>query len=64
MLLNNYILKIQFNKIHKTVINTPFDVYNTTMDLDLSKSKVIEVLFRLRGLPLNSYKLSKINSDM
>ena len=65
MLLNKYIPEFQFNEVHKTVVNaTAYDAYSTTMDLDLSKSKVIEILFRLRGLPFNGNKFTKINSDM
>ena len=65
MLLNKYIPKFQFNEVHKTVVNaTAYEAYSTTMDLDLSKSKIIEILFRLRGLPFNGNKLTQINSDM
>lgn len=65
MLLNKYIPEFQFNEVHKTVVNaTAYDAYVTTMDLDLSKSKAIEILFRLRCLPFNGHRFTKINSDM
>ena len=65
MLLDKYIPEYQFNKIHKTIVNgSAKQAYNSTMDLDLSKSKLIKILFKLRGLPFNAHKFSKINSDM
>ena len=65
MLLNKYIPEFQFNEIHKTVVNaTASEAYKTTMELDLSKSRVIEILFKLRGLPFNSNEFAEINRNM
>jgi len=65
MLINKYIPEFQFNEVHKTVVNaTAYDAYRTTMELDLSKSKVTEILFRLRGLPFNNNTFTTINRDM
>lgn len=65
MLINKYIPEFQFNEVHKTVVNaTAFNAYRTTMELDLSKSKTIEILFRVRGLLLNNKRFTTINSDM
>lgn len=65
MLINKYTSEFQFKEVHKTFVNTTaYDAYRTTMELDLSKSKVTETLFRLRGLPFNNNTFTTINSDM
>lgn len=65
MLIDKYIPDFQFNEIHKAIVNAGAEeAYKSTMDLDLSKSRIIEILFRLRGLPFKHKKLSKVNQDM
>ncbi len=65
LLLAKYIPEFQFNEIHKIVVNAnASDAYKTTMELDLSKSRVIKILFKLRGLPFRNKRFTTINSDM
>lgn len=65
MLLNKYIPDFQFNELHKSNVDaTASEAYDSAMELDLSKSRIIEVLFRLRGLPFYKKKLAGINNDM
>jgi len=65
MLINQYFLDYQFNEIHKIDVNaSASEAYDATMELDLSKSRIIEVLYRLRGLPIHNKKLSAINKEM
>ncbi|MEQ8945961.1 MAG: hypothetical protein RIC90_00725 [Balneola sp.] len=65
MLINKYIPDYQFNEIHKTNVHaSASEAYNATKELDLSKSRIIEVLFRLRGLPFHNKKLAEVNNDM
>lgn len=65
MLLNKYIPNFQFNEIHKAIVCANIeDAYRSTMELDLSKSKIIKILFGLRGLPLSKRTFSEVNNDM
>ena len=65
MLINKYIPDFQFNEIHKAIVSgNAYDAYSSTMELNLTKSRLIKILFRLRGLPLNNKKLSEVNNDM
>lgn len=65
MLLNKYIPEFQFNEVHKTVVNaTASEAYKATMQLDLSKSRVIGILYKMRGLPFNSNEFAEVNRDM
>lgn len=65
MLINKYIPNFQFNEIHKVIVSANIeDAYRSTMELDLSKSTIIKILFRLRGLPLSKRTFSEVNNDM
>lgn len=65
MLINKYIPNFQFNEIHKTVVSAnSHDAYRSTMELDLAKSKIIKILFGLRGLPFSKRTFSEVNNDM
>jgi hypothetical protein len=65
MLINKYVPNFQFSEVHKTIVDgRANETYNSTLELDLSKSKVIEFLFRLRGLPFHHKKLSEVNGNM
>jgi hypothetical protein len=65
MLLNKYLPQFQFNEIHTTIVKgNSIDSYNATMELDLSDSKIITILFRLRCLPFANKKLAEVTKDM
>jgi len=65
MLLNKYLPQFQFTELHSTIVEgNSVDSYNETMELDLSDSKIIAILFRLRGLPFSKRKLAEITKDM
>jgi len=65
MLISKYLPKFQFSEIHRTIVKANSkDSYYATMDLDLSDSKIIAILFRLRGLPFYNKKLHEITKDM
>jgi len=65
MLLNKYLPQFQFNEIHSTIVKgNSVDSYNATKELDLSDSKIITLLFKLRGLPLGKRKLAAVTKDM
>jgi len=65
MLIDKHIPNFQFSEIHYVNINTNAEkVYHSTMALNLSKSKVIEIFFKLRDLPFHDKGLSQINKDM
>ena len=52
MLLDKYIREFQFNEVHQTEIGAkPQDIYPVLKRLDFSQSKVIKLLFTIRGLP-------------
>lgn len=64
-LLDKYLPVYDYNEIHSIVINSPQEeCYKGAMSLDLSKSKIISFLFRLRGLPFSKTTLEGLTKDM
>lgn len=54
-LIDKYRPTFDFNEIHKTIIDaSPEACYKAAMELDLSDSLIISVLFWLRGIPFKS----------
>ncbi len=54
-----------FNEYHETVVNCPIqNVYHIAKDVDLSKSKIIKFLFKIRGLPTKRLNLQNFISDI
>jgi hypothetical protein len=52
MLIDKYFADFQFNEVHQTEIHAkPMDIYPIIKSIDFSRSKVIKLLFQLRGLP-------------
>ncbi|MFC1848203.1 hypothetical protein ACFLXV_02685, partial [Chloroflexota bacterium] len=52
MLLDKYIRDFQFNEVHQIAIGArPQDIYPSLKRIDFSRSKVIKLLFTIRGLP-------------
>ena len=64
-LINKFLPRYTFNEYHEIVIDAPIDtVYKMADDLDLSKSKTISWLFKIRGLPTNRMNLRGFIHDM
>lgn len=65
MLLDKYLVQFQFNEIHSKIVKgNCLDCYNATMGVDLADSKIITILFRLRGLPFTNTKLAEVTKEM
>lgn len=64
-LIETYLPEYTFNEYHEIVINSHIEkVYETAKDFDLSKSKMITVLFKIRGLPTKRMNLQSFITDM
>ena len=63
-LIDKYLPEYTFNEIHEIVINSPIEkVYSVAKNFDLSKSKLIVFLFKIRGLPTKRLNLQDLISD-
>jgi len=63
-LIDKYLPEYTFNEIHEIVINSPIErVYSVAKNFDLSKSKLIVFLFKIRGLPTKRLNLQELISD-
>ena len=52
MLIDKFLPDYTFSEYHEIVVDSPIEnVYKTSADFDLSKSKTIAWLFKIRGLP-------------
>ena len=64
-LIDKYLPQYTFGEHHETVVNCPIqNVYDVARDFDLSKSKLIKFLFRLRGVPTKRLSLLDFIVDM
>ena len=64
-LIDKYLPQYTFNEFHEIVINSPIEnVYHVAKDVDLSKSKIITLLFKIRGLPTKRLNLQNFIEDM
>ena len=64
-LIDKYLPQYTFNEFHEIVVNCPIEsVYHVARDLDLSKSKIITVLFNIRGLPTKRLNLQNFIEDI
>jgi len=64
-LIDKYLPGYTFYEYHDIVINAPMEtVYNAARNFDLSKSKFIKILFKLRGLPTTRLKLQEFITDI
>jgi hypothetical protein len=64
-LIDKYMQHYTFREYHETMVNCSVqNVYHIAKDFDLSKSKMIEILFRMRGLPTNRMNLKGFIDDM
>jgi hypothetical protein len=64
-LIDKYLPQYTFNEYHESVVNAPIDrVYGIARNLDLSKSKTIKFLFKIRGLPTKRLNLQHFLKDI
>jgi len=64
-LIDKYLPKYTFNECHEIVVNRPIEnVYHVAKDFDLSKSRTISFLFKIRGLPTKRLNLQNFIDDM
>ncbi len=53
-LIDKYLSKHDFTEVHRIEINVSASKYYLiTFEVDLAKSKIITVLFKLRGMPIS-----------
>lgn len=58
MLIDKYLKDFHFNEVHTTTIAAPRDfIYPIVEQVDLTESRIIEVLFAMRGLPKQARNL-------
>lgn len=63
-LIDAYLPEFTYTEIHDILVNCSIDkAYQTTKNIDLSKSKIIVFLFKLRGLPTKRLNLQDLISD-
>lgn len=64
-LIDKYLPEYTFNEYHYIEVNRSVaDVYNSAKDFDMSQSKLINVLFKIRGLPSKRMNLQGFISDI
>jgi len=64
-LIDRYMPEYTFNEYHEIVINGSIeDVYNAARNFDLSKSRLIKFLFKLRGMPTKRLKFQDFIADI
>lgn len=65
LLIDKYLPQYTFAEYHETMVNCPIqNVYDVARDFDLSQSKSIKFLFRLRGLATERMNLQGFIADM
>ena len=64
-LIDKYLPQYTFREFHEIVANRPIEnVYHVAKDFDLSKSRVISLLFKIRGLPTRRLNLQNFIEDV
>lgn len=64
-LIDIYLKQASFNEVHSITINgSAEECYNATLNLDLSKSKTMTFLFKLRGLPFQKTRFLEFTKGM
>ncbi len=64
-LIDKYLPQYTFSEFHEIVVNRPIEnVYHVAKDFDLSKSRVISLLFKIRGLPTRRFNLQNFIEDI
>ena len=64
-LIDKYLPQFTFNEFHEIVVNRPIEnVYHVAKNFNLSKSKIITFLFKIRGLPTKRLNLQNFIEDI
>lgn len=64
-LIEKYLPEYTFNEYHEIIVNGSIEkVYEIAKDFDLSKSKMIKFLFKIRGLPTRRLNLQHFINDI
>ena len=64
-LIDKYLPAYTYNEYHEIVVNSSIEnCYKIAKDFDLSKSKLIKILFKIRGIPTDRMNLQGLISDM
>lgn len=64
-LIDKYLPRYTFREYHEINVNCPIDkVYHVARDFDLSKSRIITILFKIRGLPTKRLNLQNFIEDI
>lgn len=64
-LIDKYLPEYTFSEYHSTEVNSPVEmVYACAKNFDMSKSKLIKLLFTIRGLPTQRMNLQGFLADM
>lgn len=64
-LIDKYMPHYTFNELHETIVNCPIEsVYQIAKDFDLSKSKIVTILFKIRCLPTKRLNLQSFINDI
>jgi len=64
-LIDKYLPEYTYNEYHEIVINRSIEkCYEAAKDFDLSKSKLIKILFKIRGIPIKRMNLQEFISDI
>ncbi|PIE74775.1 MAG: hypothetical protein CSA18_03060 [Deltaproteobacteria bacterium] len=64
-LIDKYLPQYTFSEYHATMVKCPIEnVYQIAKDVDLSKSKLITLLFKIRGLPTKRLNLQSFIADI
>lgn len=59
MLIDDFLPEYQISKVHQLTIKAPADVvYKTLLTVNLGRSSLIKVLFKIRGLPYSMLTLT------
>lgn len=65
LLIDKYLPHHTFNEYHEILIDSPIaNVYDVAYDFDLSRSKTIAWLFKIRGLPTKRMNLQSFIDDI
>ena len=65
ILIDKYLSHYTFNEYHEIVVDSPIaNVFSVANDFDLSKSKTIAWLFKIRGLPTQRLNLQNFIDDI
>lgn len=64
-LIDKYLPEYTYHEYHEIVVNNSIEnCYEAAKDFDLAKSKLIKILFKIRGVPTRRMNLQGLISDM